>query len=39
MDRANAGEATKVINPTINPAFNPFMIFSIFVSPFFEVHP
>jgi hypothetical protein len=34
MDRANAGEAIKVINPTINPVFNPFFVFSIFNSSF-----
>jgi hypothetical protein len=32
MDRANAGEAIKVINPTINPVFNPFIFFSILSS-------
>jgi hypothetical protein len=34
MDRANAGEAIKVINPTANPTFNPFILFSIVVSSF-----
>jgi hypothetical protein len=32
IDLANAGEAARVINPTINPTFNPFAVFSIFVS-------
>jgi hypothetical protein len=32
---ANAGDAIREINPTINPTFNPFILFSIFVSPFF----
>jgi hypothetical protein len=34
MDLANAGEAVKLINPTINPTFNPFIAFSIFISSF-----
>jgi hypothetical protein len=31
---AKAGDAIKVINPTINPTFNPFIFFSIFNSSF-----
>jgi len=29
---AKAGDAIKVMNPTVNPTFNPFIIFSIFIS-------
>jgi hypothetical protein len=35
IDFANTGEAIKLIKPAANPTFNPLIIFSIVVSPFF----
>jgi hypothetical protein len=35
IDLANAGEAIRVIKPTINPTFNAFIVFFIFSSSFF----
>lgn len=39
IGRANAGAAIRLNNATITPIFNPFFAFSIFMPPFFGLHP